>query len=49
MNEIDSYPSLKDKVLLMTGGASGISESIVEYFLQQRSKVVFLDLYRIFY
>ena len=43
MNEIASYPSLKDKVVLITGGASGIGETIVENFLQQGSKVVFFD------
>ena len=29
MNEVASYPSLKDKVVLVTGGASGIGASIV--------------------
>jgi len=43
MSEIANYPSLKDKVVLITGGASGIGESIVENFLQQGSKVVFID------
>ena len=43
MNEIANYPSLKEKVVLITGGASGIGESIVENFLQQGSKVVFID------
>ena len=43
MNEIASYPSLKDKVVIITGGASGIGESIVENFLQQNSKVAFID------
>ena len=43
MNEIASYPSLKDKTVLITGGASGIGASIVENFLQQGSKVAFLD------
>ena len=43
MSEIASYPSLKDKVVLITGGASGIGETIVENFLQQGSKVVFFD------
>ena len=43
MNEIANYPSIKDKVVIITGGASGIGESIVENFLQQGSKVAFLD------
>ena len=43
MNEFALYPSLKDKVVLITGGSSGIGASIVENFLQQGSKVVFLD------
>ena len=43
MTEIANYPSLKDKIVLITGGALGIGESIVENFLQQGSKVVFLD------
>ena len=43
MSETASYPSLKDKVVLITGGASGIGETIVENFLQQGSRVVFLD------
>ena len=33
MNEIAIYPSLKDKVVLITGGAQGIGESIVEQFI----------------
>jgi len=43
MNEIVVYPSLKDRVVLITGGASGIGASIVENFLLQDSKVAFLD------
>ncbi len=43
MNEIASYPSLKNKTVLITVGASGIGSSIVEHFLQQGSKVSFLD------
>ena len=43
MSETASYPSLKDKVVLITGGASGIGETIVENFLQQESKVIFFD------
>ena len=43
MKEIAKYPSLEDKVVIITGGASGIGVSIVEQFLQQGSKVAFLD------
>ena len=43
MNEIAIYPSLKDKIVIITGGASGIGASIVEHFLKQGSKVAFLD------
>ena len=44
MNEIAIYPSLKNKVVLITGGAQGIGESIVEQFIKQQSKVAFLDI-----
>ena len=44
MNEIATYPSLKNKVVLITGGAQGIGESIVEQFIKQQSKVAFLDI-----
>ena len=43
MSEIAKYPSLDNKVVIITGGASGIGTSIVENFLQQGSKVAFLD------
>ena len=43
MNEIAIYPSLKNKTVIITGGASGIGSSIVENFLQHGSKVAFLD------
>jgi D-xylose 1-dehydrogenase len=47
MESIDKfaiYPSLKDRVVVVSGGASGIGEAIVEAFVQQQAHVVFLDI-----
>src|SRR5215472_3714613 len=38
------YPSLKDKRVVVTGGASGIGAAIVEAFAKQGSEVLFLDI-----
>jgi NAD(P)-dependent dehydrogenase (short-subunit alcohol dehydrogenase family) len=38
------YPSLQDRVVLITGGASGIGEVLVEAFTLQGAQVVFLDI-----
>ena len=38
------YSSLNGKVVLVTGGASGIGEAIVEAFVHQGSRVLFLDI-----
>ena len=43
MKEIANYSSLEDKVIIITGGASGIGAAIVEHFLSQGSKVAFID------
>jgi NAD(P)-dependent dehydrogenase (short-subunit alcohol dehydrogenase family) len=39
-----SYPSLKDRVVFITGGGSGIGESLVEHFCAQGAKVAFVDI-----
>jgi D-xylose 1-dehydrogenase len=39
-----TYPSLRDRVIVVTGGASGIGESIVEACATQRAHVAFLDI-----
>jgi NAD(P)-dependent dehydrogenase (short-subunit alcohol dehydrogenase family) len=38
------YPSLQGKIVVVTGGASGIGEAIVESFARQQAKVLFLDV-----
>jgi NAD(P)-dependent dehydrogenase (short-subunit alcohol dehydrogenase family) len=44
MAEFGSYPSLRGRVVVVTGGASGIGERIVEQFAQQGANVAFLDI-----
>ena len=38
------YPSLKDRVVFITGGASGIGATFVNSFFAQEAKVAFVDL-----
>ena len=38
------FPSLKDRAVFITGGGSGIGESLVEHFCAQGSKVAFVDV-----
>jgi NAD(P)-dependent dehydrogenase (short-subunit alcohol dehydrogenase family) len=38
------YPSLRDRVVLVTGGASGIGAEQVTQFVRQGAKVAFLDI-----
>lgn len=42
--EFTVYPSLRNAVVLVTGGASGIGAAMVENFAIQGSRVAFLDL-----
>jgi D-xylose 1-dehydrogenase len=38
------YPSLAGKTVVVTGGGSGIGESMVESFARQKARVFFLDI-----
>ena len=38
------YPSLKDRVVFVTGGGTGIGESLVEHFCAQGARVTFVDI-----
>ena len=40
------YPSLADRVVVITGGASGIGASLVAHFCAQGASVAFIDLAR---
>ena len=44
MPDFATYPSLRDKHILITGGASGIGNDTVTAFAEQGSNVSFLDL-----
>lgn len=39
-----TYPSLNGRSVLITGGATGIGESLVRHFARQGSRVAFLDI-----
>src|SRR5215472_17570096 len=44
MTGFATYPSLRERRVLVTGGASGIGASIVEHFVAQGARVAFIDL-----
>ena len=39
-----NYPSLRERVVFVTGGGSGIGESVVEHFCAQHARVAFVDV-----
>jgi len=43
-NQFASYPSLRDRAVLITGGATGIGESLVHHFARHGCRVAFLDI-----
>src|ERR1700722_4565587 len=43
MTQFANYPSLRDRVVFITGGASGIGAAIVTQFCAQGSRVAFVD------
>ena len=44
MSEYATYPSLRDKAVIVTGGAAGIGEAMVRAFAGQHARVAFLDV-----
>lgn len=43
-SEFATYPSLRNRVVAITGGGSGIGAALVEHFARQGSRVAFLDI-----
>ena len=44
MNAMTTYASLKDRLVFISGGGSGIGASLVEHFAQQGARVAFCDI-----
>jgi len=44
MTNFAHYPSLRDRAVLITGGATGIGATLVEQFVAQGARVGFIDL-----
>ena len=44
MPNFAAYPSLVDRTVFITGGATGIGASLVEHFVEQGSRVGFVDI-----
>ncbi|WNL44698.1 SDR family oxidoreductase [Dyella sp. BiH032] len=46
MSEFATYPSLRDRNVFVSGGATGIGAAFVEHFARQGSRVAFVDIDR---
>ncbi|MBU1359673.1 MAG: SDR family oxidoreductase [Gammaproteobacteria bacterium] len=44
MTSLAQYPSLMDRTVLITGGATGIGASLVTHFVRQGARVGFIDI-----
>jgi len=44
LSSFATYPSLRDRAVLVTGGATGIGEAFVSHFARQGARVAFLDI-----
>ena len=44
MTEFASYPSLRERAVVISGGATGIGEALVRHFAAQGAKVGFVDI-----
>jgi NAD(P)-dependent dehydrogenase (short-subunit alcohol dehydrogenase family) len=44
MTSYARYPSLADRVIVVTGGATGVGASMVTHFAEQDARVAFLDI-----
>ncbi|MFI4931035.1 MAG: SDR family NAD(P)-dependent oxidoreductase, partial [Burkholderiales bacterium] len=47
MASLARYPSLVDRVVLITGGSTGIGATLVEQFVAQGARVGFIDIDRV--
>jgi NAD(P)-dependent dehydrogenase (short-subunit alcohol dehydrogenase family) len=44
MSQFATYPSLRDRPVFISGGATGIGEALVEHFCRQHARVAFVDI-----